>query len=214
LSVASTNETVDNEVRKRALVNSMVGTTMLVDFTTGDILGTKAIGEKETDIGTNGGYVDPGALLLSMWSYHWRLSAWAVSLASDGKTYASTGGSGSVTIHSALPSSEDMMDSDIPSFGTRLTDLPTGRSKFGLFVDHSPVDDNKIATSSETGQVSLNVLRLIPESLKQTWARYSYLIQRQPLLSILGLATQCPSVPLAGAVMGMYVKETFILCRS
>jgi WD repeat-containing protein 61 len=89
-------------------------------------------------------------------------------LATDGKTYASTGGSGSVTVHSALPSSEDMMDSDLQLFGTRLVDLPTGRSKFGLFVDHSPVDDNKIATSSETGQVSLSILHLIPEVLKHT----------------------------------------------
>jgi hypothetical protein len=66
LSVASINEAVNDEVRKRALVNSMVGTTMLVDFTTGDILGTKAIGEKETGVGTNAGYAEPGALLLSV----------------------------------------------------------------------------------------------------------------------------------------------------
>jgi hypothetical protein len=139
------------------------------------------------------------------------LSAWAVSLASDGKTYASTGGSGSVTIHSALPSSSDMMDSDLQSFGTRLVDLPTGRSKFGLFVDHSPVDDNKVATSSETGQVNLSDLHLIPEVLRQIWARFSSLIPRRLLLSILGLAMQCPCALSAGAVMGMYVKEILIV---
>lgn len=158
LSVASISDTTSDEVRKRALVNSIVGTTSLVDFTNGNILGTKTIGEKESGPGTNAGYAEPGG---SSCRYYCSdkltdaYSAWAVSLASDGKTYASTGGSGSVTIHSAFPSaSADMMDSDSQPFGTRLADIPSGRSKFGLFVDHNPVHDNRIASSNEAGQVS------------------------------------------------------------
>ena len=133
LSVASDNG-------YRALVNSIAGTTMLVDYSTGSILGTKQIGEKQSGPGTTDGYAEP---------------AWSVSLSSTGTTYASTGGSGSVTIHSAHPSdsaAKDGMEQD--AFGTRLADIPTGRVKFGLLVDHCPTDDNRIAVSSETGQVS------------------------------------------------------------
>lgn len=81
------------------------------------------------------------------------LIAWSVALCSDGKTYASTGASGGITIHSAVPSSEAEEGED--SFGTRLTHLSSGRSKFGLDLKYSPVDSTKVAMSNETGQVIL-----------------------------------------------------------
>ena len=53
-------------------------------------------------------------------------AAWSVSLNPRGGTYASTGGSGNVTIHSAEPG----------SFGERRATLTSGRSKFGMFCKH------------------------------------------------------------------------------
>lgn len=56
--------------------------------------------------------------------------AWSVSLNPRGGTYASTGGSGNVTIHSA----------DTGSFGERRATLTSGRNKFGMhceYVGHS-----------------------------------------------------------------------------
>jgi hypothetical protein len=79
--------------------------------------------------------------------------AWAVSLCSDGKTYASTGGSGAVTLHSVEPSFSYNGDGG-DAFGVRLAHIPTGRSKFGFYLDYSPVDSTKIAMSNENGQVS------------------------------------------------------------
>jgi hypothetical protein len=80
--------------------------------------------------------------------------AWSVSLAASGQVYASTGGSGSVTMHStAYSDGSKMEEGESVGFGSRLADISTGRSKFGLFVDHCPSDDNKIAMSNESGQV-------------------------------------------------------------
>lgn len=140
----------------RALVNSIAGMTMLVDYATGDILGTKQIGEKQSGPGTTDGYAEP---------------AWSVSLSSSGTTYASTGGSGSVTIHSANPSNsaKDGMEQD--AFGTRIADIPTGRVKFGLFVDHCPTDDNRIAMSSETGQVF--IVDVEKQEVSVSWATHA-----------------------------------------
>lgn len=55
--------------------------------------------------------------------------AWSVSLHPSGETFAATGGSGNIQIHSADPA----------SFGERKTVLPSGRSKFGLFCKHVSV---------------------------------------------------------------------------
>jgi len=52
--------------------------------------------------------------------------AWSVSLNPKGGTYASTSGSGNVTIHSA----------EVGNFGERLTTLPSGRNKFGMRCKH------------------------------------------------------------------------------
>ncbi|KAG8814167.1 hypothetical protein FRC19_001954 [Serendipita sp. 401] len=147
----------ESDVSRRALVNSIAGTTMLVDYTSGEVLGTKNIGEKQSGPGTSSGYAEP---------------AWSVSLASDGKTYASTGGSGSVTIHSAIPSSSSAKsDSMEEGFGSRLADIPTGRVKFGMFVDHCPTDDNKVAMSNETGQVF--ILDVEKATVSTSWASHA-----------------------------------------
>src|SRR5260221_2442466 len=53
-------------------------------------------------------------------------TAWSVSLNRKGGTYAATGGSGNVTIHSAEPE----------TFGERRTALPSGRGKFGMRCNH------------------------------------------------------------------------------
>ena len=52
--------------------------------------------------------------------------AWSVSLNPQGETYASTGTSGNVYIHSAR----------LGNFGERLSTLPSGQSKFGMFCAH------------------------------------------------------------------------------
>jgi len=57
LSVAPHDPTAD--VAKRALVNSIAGTTLLVDYTTGEELGRRPIGEKESGPGTKNGWAEP-----------------------------------------------------------------------------------------------------------------------------------------------------------
>ncbi|KAF8886985.1 WD repeat-containing protein 61 [Infundibulicybe gibba] len=68
--------------------------------------------------------------------------AWSVSLHPAGETYASTGASGNVAIHSA----------QAHNFGEHVGKLTSGRSKFGMHCVHSP-DGNRLAMSSETGQI-------------------------------------------------------------
>lgn len=63
LSVPSGSVDPTSEVRNRALVNSIVGTTVLIDITTGETLGKKEIGGKEVGPGTSGGFADPGRLI-------------------------------------------------------------------------------------------------------------------------------------------------------
>lgn len=53
-------------------------------------------------------------------------AAWSVSLHPQGETYASTGSSGNVFIHSAQPN----------DFGQRISTLASGRQKFGMFCKH------------------------------------------------------------------------------
>jgi hypothetical protein len=54
------------------------------------------------------------------------ITAWSVSLNPKGGTYAATGGSGNVTIHSAEPE----------TFGEQRTILQSGRGKFGMRCSH------------------------------------------------------------------------------
>lgn len=52
--------------------------------------------------------------------------AWAVSLHPSAETYAATGASGNVTIHSAGPS----------NFGERIAKLESGRTRMGMSIAH------------------------------------------------------------------------------
>ena len=54
--------------------------------------------------------------------YHYSCIAWSISLHPDGETFAATGGSGNVTLHSANPT----------NFGDRLAKLESGRAKMGM----------------------------------------------------------------------------------
>jgi hypothetical protein len=61
-----------------------------------------------------------------MCKFYLDTKAWSISLNPKGGTYASTGGSGNVTIHSA----------EVDNFGELLTTLPSGRNKFGIHCKH------------------------------------------------------------------------------
>ncbi|KAF4619728.1 hypothetical protein D9613_004714 [Agrocybe pediades] len=122
---------------KRALYNSIEGLTRLWNLETGEVVGSfesyaSGRGGKE-----NG--VEP---------------SWSVSLNPLGGTYASTGSSGNVTIHSA----------QIDNFGERQATLPSGRNKFGMFcsyvaccfslsLEYRSPDGKHIALSTENGQI-------------------------------------------------------------
>ncbi|KAF5321064.1 hypothetical protein D9619_000132 [Psilocybe cf. subviscida] len=109
---------------RRALYNSIEGLTKLWNLENGEILGTleSFVRTKEDS--------EP---------------SWSVTLNPKGETYASTGGSGNVAIHSA----------QTDNFGEKVTTLTaasSGKSKFGMFVAHSP-DGRRVAMSSESGQI-------------------------------------------------------------
>lgn len=102
-----------------ALYNSVDGTTFLWDLETGTI------------VGKHESYARPGAE-----------PSWSVSLNPRGSTFAATGGSGNVTIHSA----------EAETFGEQRTTLQSGRGKFGMRCSHSP-DGSRVALSVESGQI-------------------------------------------------------------
>ncbi|KDR84418.1 hypothetical protein GALMADRAFT_237275 [Galerina marginata CBS 339.88] len=106
---------------KKALYNSIEGLTCLWNLENGDVTGTF-----ESFVRTNA-ESEP---------------SWSVSLNPKGDTYASTGSSGNVLIHSA----------QADNFGERVATLSSGRNKFGMFCTHSP-DGRRVAMSSETGQI-------------------------------------------------------------
>jgi len=114
LSVSSTGT--------HALYNSIEGLTCLWDLESGEV------------VGKNESYVRSGSEPIE--------PAWSVSLHPKGGTYASTGGSGNVTIHSAEPQ----------NFGQRQATLTSGRNKHGMKCIHS-TDGSRIALSTETGQI-------------------------------------------------------------
>ncbi|EKM60117.1 uncharacterized protein PHACADRAFT_251012 [Phanerochaete carnosa HHB-10118-sp] len=90
--------------------------------------------------------------------------AWSVSINPTGETYAATGGTGNVTIHSADPQ----------SFGERRAVLPSGRNKFGMFCKHSP-DGSRVAMSSEAGQIY--VFDLASERLLATYVSHAMAVR-------------------------------------
>ncbi|KAF8187196.1 WD repeat-containing protein 61 [Pholiota molesta] len=105
----------------KALYNSIEGLTTLWNLENGEVIGTfeSFVRTKEDS--------EP---------------SWSVSIHPAGETYASTGGSGNVSIHSARND----------NFGERLSTMSSGRPKFGMFCTYSP-DGRRIAMSSETGQI-------------------------------------------------------------
>nr|GAT44381.1 WD repeat-containing protein 61 [Mycena chlorophos] len=107
----------------RALVNSVEGLTTLVDLASGEVLG-----KHESFAGGNSDE-DGGP-------------SWSVSLHPEGTAYAASGSGGKVAVYSAQPE----------NFGTELSKMSTGRSKYGMFCQYSP-DGKRIALASETGQI-------------------------------------------------------------
>ncbi|THH14185.1 hypothetical protein EW146_g6122 [Bondarzewia mesenterica] len=107
---------------KHALYNTIDGLTCLWDLENGEI-----VGKHESYARTGSEATEP---------------SWSVSLNPKGGSYASTGGSGSITIHSAEPG----------SFGQRLSTLTSTRNKFGMQCRYSP-DGFRIALATESGQM-------------------------------------------------------------
>jgi WD repeat-containing protein 61 len=107
---------------RHALYNSIEGLTCLWDLEAGDIIGRHESyarnGPENAETGKPLPFANALILIASL--------AWSVSLSPKGATYASTGGSGNIVIHSA----------ERDDFGTRRATLPTGKSKYGLFCAH------------------------------------------------------------------------------
>ncbi|CDO75008.1 hypothetical protein BN946_scf184965.g10 [Trametes cinnabarina] len=129
---------------KHALYNTLEGLTCLWDLEDGEIKGSF-----ESYARTGGEPTEP---------------SWSVSLNPKGGTYASTGGSSNVTIHSAEPG----------SFGERRATLTSGRSKFGLYCKHSP-DGSRVAMSSEAGQIY--IFDLASNSLQTTYSSHAMAVR-------------------------------------
>lgn len=129
---------------KYALYNSIEGLTCLWDLETG-----KIVGKFESYVKT-GEENEP---------------SWSVSLnPTNGTTYASSGGSGNITIHSAQSH----------NFGESLATISSGRNKFGMYCSHSP-DGKRVAMSNETGQVF--VFDLESSSLSQTFQNHAMAVR-------------------------------------
>ncbi|KAI0089348.1 WD repeat-containing protein 61 [Irpex rosettiformis] len=128
---------------KKVLWNTLEGLTSLWDLDSGEVAG-----KWESYVrGSEGG--EP---------------AWSVSLHPSGSTFAATGGSGNITIHSAESS----------SFGERKATLPSGRTKFGLCTKYSP-DGTRVAMSSETGQIY--IFDVAAEKLISTYTSHAMAVR-------------------------------------
>ncbi|KAH9977596.1 WD repeat-containing protein 61 [Lactifluus volemus] len=126
---------------RHALYNSIDGTTFLWDLESGSI------------IGKHESFTRPGAE-----------PSWSVSLNPKGGTYAATGGSGNVTIHSAEPE----------TFGEQRTILQSGRGKFGMRCSHSP-DGSRVALSVESGQIF--IFDLASSALTATYTSHAMAVR-------------------------------------
>lgn len=93
-------------------------------------------------------------------------TAWSVSLNPKGGTYAATGGSGNVTIHSAEPE----------TFGEQRTFLQSGRGKFGMRCSHVGISS---ASSLETWLMPYRVPMALALHYPLTVVRSSCLTLRQ-----------------------------------
>jgi len=124
-----------------ALYNSIDGTTFLWDLEGGAI------------VGKHESYTRSGAE-----------PSWSVSLNPKGGTYAATGGSGNVTIHSAEPE----------TFGEQRTVLQSGRGKFGMRCTHSP-DGSRVALSVDSGQIF--IFDLASNALTSTFTSHAMAVR-------------------------------------
>lgn len=118
---------------KKVLWNTLEGLTCLWDLEGGDVKGKW---ESYHRTGKEEVAQEPGEFVVPLCLHanvalpaahsdeimHGLSTAWSVSLHPSGETFAATGGSGNISIHSADPA----------SFGERKTVLPSGRSKFGM----------------------------------------------------------------------------------
>ncbi|KAI0337983.1 WD repeat-containing protein 61 [Trametopsis cervina] len=129
---------------KKALYNTLEGLTCLWDLESGDVTG-----RWESYNRTKEGGVEP---------------AWSVSLHPTGQTFAATGASGSITIHST----------DAISFGERKTTLSSGRTRFGMCCKYSP-DGTRVAMSTETGQIY--IFDLAAEKLLSTYTSHAMAVR-------------------------------------
>ncbi|KAL1943896.1 hypothetical protein VTO73DRAFT_3714 [Trametes versicolor] len=124
---------------KQALYNTLEGLTCLWDLDDGELKGTFESYARTAES------TEP---------------SWSVSLNPKGGSYASTGGTGNVTIHSA----------EADSFGERRATLTSGRSKFGMYCKHSP-DGARVAMSSEAGQIY--IFDLASNALQTTYSSHA-----------------------------------------
>ncbi|KAK7681939.1 hypothetical protein QCA50_014901 [Cerrena zonata] len=129
---------------KQALYNTLEGLTCLLDTES-----ARVIGRYESYTRSGNDSAEP---------------AWSVSLNPKGGTYASTGGSGNISIHST----------ESATFGERRATLPSGRSKFGMYCKHSP-DGTRVAMSSEAGQIY--IFDLASEKLVSTYTSHAMAIR-------------------------------------
>ncbi|KAH9943254.1 WD repeat-containing protein 61 [Epithele typhae] len=130
---------------KLALYNTLEGLTCLWSLEDGDLKGSYESFARTAGSESN----DP---------------SWSVSLNPKGGTYASTGGSGNVTIHSA----------ETPTFGERRATLKSGRSKFGMFCKHSP-DGSRVAMSSENGIIY--VFDIVSASIQSMYSSHAMAVR-------------------------------------
>jgi len=175
------------------LFNSIEGLTKLWDLRSGEVVGEH---ESYMRVGT-----DPAE------------PSWSVSLNPKGGTYASTGGSGNITIHSA----------EIDTFGERRATLSSGRNKFGMHCKHSP-DGSRVALSTETGQIY--IFDLESNALMSTYSSHAMAVRSftwspdsQLLLSasedkrliLLDVRTSTSGKPGSGAVASLSGHSSWVL---
>ena len=113
---------------KKALYNSIEGYTSLWNLENGEVIASFESYVVKGPASEACRFLNPGLPLYFFFIFSFFIIslAWSVSLNPQGETYASTGTSGNVFIHSAQTS----------NFGERLSTLTAGRTKFGMFCAH------------------------------------------------------------------------------
>jgi hypothetical protein len=121
--------------------------------------------------------------------------AWSVSLNPQRETYASTGISGNVFIHSA----------QIDNFGERLSTLSSGRNKFGMFCAHVRLYYPATLFSFSLTQPHDRAQTVDELLCLRKVDRFIYLISKQALYRSHLLLMPCLYVQLHGPRTQMYV---------